>query len=203
MWEKPGARCDPTCWPARHTEFQVNTSGRLLSSRTGSLRHAAILIACPSTSTTATRNWLRTRLSQVNGEVDLGYTVDRFSELGFGYEIGWQSYSPAIGNPNVLSSVSGRQSFSTVRYVLDRLDDPIEPRKGVSIAGAFNFFDSRPAAQEKVPALQTTMRFFKPMRRIVSIYFRASEGTTFGLAKTGVPPFTLGRTVAAERVSNE
>src|SRR5438094_2371158 len=57
------------------------------------------------------------RLSQVNGGVDLGYVFDRFSELRFGYEIGWQSYSPTIGNPNVLPSVSGRQSFSRVRYV--------------------------------------------------------------------------------------
>jgi NTE family protein len=132
------------------------------------------------------------RLSQVSVGVDLGYTVDRFSELRVGYEIGWQSYSPAIGNPSVLPSVSGRQSFSRVRYVLDRLDDPIVPRKGVSIASAFDFFDSRPAAQDKVPALQTTMHFFKPLRRLDSIYFRASGGTTFGLAKTGVPPFTLG-----------
>ena len=132
------------------------------------------------------------RLSEVNGGVDLGYVFDRFSELRCGYETGWQSYSPTIGNPNVLPSVSGRQSFSRVRYVLDRLDDPIVPRKGVGIANAFDFFDSRPGAQEKIPALQTTMQFFKPLRRLDSIYFRASGGTTFGVAKTGVPPFTLG-----------
>jgi NTE family protein len=132
------------------------------------------------------------RLSQVNGGVDLGYMFDRFSELRFGYETGWQSYSPTIGNPNVLPSVSGRQSFSRVRYVLDRLDNPIVPRKGVGIASEFDFFDSRPGAQENVPALQTTMQFFKPLRRLDSVYFRASGGTTFHVAKTGVPPFTLG-----------
>jgi outer membrane protein assembly factor BamA len=119
---------------------------------------------------------------------------DRFSGLRFGYETGWQSYSPTIGNPNVLPSVSGRQSFSRVRYVLNRLDDPIVPRKGVGIASEFDFFDSRPGAQENVPALQTTMQFFKPLRRLDSVYFRASGGTTFSADKTGVrvPPFTLG-----------
>ena len=132
------------------------------------------------------------RLSQVNGGVDLGYMFDRFSELRFGYETGWQSYSPTIGNPNVLPSVSGRQSFSRVRYVLDRLDNPIVPKKGVGIASAFDFFDSRPAAQENVPVLQMTMQFFKPLHRLDSVYFRASGGTTFHVAKTGVPPFTLG-----------
>src|SRR5437879_7815740 len=42
------------------------------------------------------------------------------------------------------------------------------------------------------PALQTTMQFFKPLHRLDSVYFRASGGTTFHVAKTGVPPFTLG-----------
>ncbi len=73
-----------------------------------------------------------------------------------------------------------------------RLDNPIVPKKGVGIASAFDFFDSRPAAQENVPALQTTMQFFKPLHRLDSVYFRASGGTTFHVAKTGVPPFTLG-----------
>jgi NTE family protein len=132
------------------------------------------------------------RLSQVNGGFDLGYMFDRFSELRVGYEVGWQSYSPYIGNPNVLPSVSGKQGFSRIRYVLDRLDNPIVPRKGIGIASEFNFYDSRPGAQDNVPALQTTMQFFKPLRRLDSVYFRASGGTTFSVAKTGVPPFTLG-----------
>jgi len=132
------------------------------------------------------------RLSQVNGAVDLGYMFDRFSEFRFGYETGWQNYSPIIGNPNVLPSVSGRESFFRLRYVLDRLDDPIVPRKGVGIAGAFDFFDTRPAAQANVPVLQTTMQFFKPLHRLDSVYLRASGGTTFQVGKTGVPPFTLG-----------
>ena len=132
------------------------------------------------------------RLSEVNGGLDLGYMFGRFSELRLGYQTGWQSYSPKIGNPNVLPSVSGIQRLSTVRYVLDHLDDPIVPRAGVSIASEFDFFDRNPGAQDKFPALQTTMQFFKPLRRPDSIYFRASGGTTFGATKTGVPPFTLG-----------
>jgi NTE family protein len=132
------------------------------------------------------------RLSEVKSGLDFGYMFDRFGELRLGYETGWQKYSPKVGNPNVLPSVSGRQGFSSVRYVFDHLNDPIVPRRGVGIASEFDFFDSKPGAQEKVPALQTTMQFFKPLRRLDSIYFRASGGTTFGVAKTGVPPFTLG-----------
>jgi hypothetical protein len=36
------------------------------------------------------------------------------------------------------------------------------------------------------------LRFLKPLRRLDSVYFRASGGTTFHVAKTGVPPFMLG-----------
>jgi NTE family protein len=132
------------------------------------------------------------RLSQVNGGFDVGYMFNRFSELRVGYEIGWQSYAPNIGNPNLLPSVSGRQGLSRIRYVLDRLDSPIVPRKGVGVVSEFRLYDSRPAAQENIPALQTTIQFFRPLRRLDSIYFTASGGSTFGFDKTGVPPFTLG-----------
>jgi NTE family protein len=132
------------------------------------------------------------RLSQVNGGFDLGYMFNRFSELRVGYEIAWQSYAPNIGNPNLLPSVSGRQGLSRIRYVLDRLDSPIVPRKGVGVVSEFRLYDSRPAAQENIPALQTTIQFFRPLRRLDSIYFTASGGSTFGFDKTGVPPFTLG-----------
>lgn len=132
------------------------------------------------------------RLAQVNGGFDLGYMFDRFSELRLGYDIGWQSYYPSIGNPNELPSVSGRQGFSRIRYILDHLDSPIVPRKGVGAASEFDFYDSRPGAADKVPVLETTAQFFKPLGRPDSVYFTASGGTTFGFTTTGVPPFTLG-----------
>src|SRR5207245_11484205 len=80
----------------------------------------------------------------------------------------------------------------SVLYLSNSHNNLIVPRKSVDIASAFDFFDSRPAAQENVAALQTTMQFFKPLHRLDSVYFRASGGTTFHVAKTGVPSFTLG-----------
>src|SRR5260370_28732567 len=115
-----------------------------------------------------------------------------FSELRLGYDVGWQSYYPSIGTPNVRPSVSGRQGFSRIRYILDHLDSPIVPRKGVGAASEFDFYDSRPGAADKVPVLETTAQFFKPLGRPDSVYFTASGGTTFRFTKTGVPPFTLG-----------
>jgi NTE family protein len=132
------------------------------------------------------------RLSQVNGALDVGYMFDRFSELRAGYNLGWQDYEPVVGNPTLLPTISGRQGLSRVRYVSDRLDSPIVPRKGVGIAAEFDFYDGRPAAVDKFPALQLSAQYFKPLGKPDSVYFTVSGGTTFTFAKTGVPPFSLG-----------
>jgi len=132
------------------------------------------------------------RLSRVNGAFDVGYMFDRFSELRAGYNIGWESFAPVVGNPNVLPTISGRQGLSRVRYVMDRLDNPVVPRKGLGIASEFNFYDARPGAQDKFPSLQLAAQYFKPFHKLDSFYFAISGGTTFAFAKTGVPPFNLG-----------
>jgi outer membrane protein assembly factor BamA len=79
-----------------------------------------------------------------------------------------------------------------MRYILDRLDNPVVPRRGSGVRTDFNFYDARPGAEDKFPSLQTHLLYFKPLRKIDSAYFVASGGTTFTLAKTGVPPFNLG-----------
>jgi NTE family protein len=132
------------------------------------------------------------RLTQLNSGMDLGHSFNRFSELRIGYETGWESYSPIVGNPAVLPSVSGRQGISSIRYLVDRLDNPIVPRKGARVTSEFSFYDSRPAAEDKFPLLQTSFQYFRPLRRFDSVYFTASGGTTFTFSKTGVPPFSLG-----------
>jgi NTE family protein len=132
------------------------------------------------------------RLTDLNSGLDLGYSFDRFSELRMGYETGWESYEPIVGNPNALPTASGRQGISSIRYVSDRLDNPIVPRRGTRVTGAFDFFDARPNASDKFPLLEASLLYFRPLQQRDSVYFTALAGTTFAFAKTGVPPFTLG-----------
>lgn len=132
------------------------------------------------------------RYSQANVGFDTGYMFDRFSQFQFGYQVGWQNYTPDIGNPNILPSVSGREGVSSAQYLTDHLDSPIVPRKGYEIASEFDFYDSRPAAQDQFPALQLSVKFFKPVRKPDSVFLTASGGTTFGYSQTGVPLYTLG-----------
>jgi NTE family protein len=131
------------------------------------------------------------RKSQTYGGLDVGYMFDRFSQVLFGYQIGWLGYSPEIGIRE-LPTVSGRQGITSAQYVLDRLDNAIVPRKGVAIGTGFSFYDSRPGAQQTFPSFQSTIRFFKPIRSPDSVYFLASGGSTFGYTATGVPLFNLG-----------
>jgi NTE family protein len=132
------------------------------------------------------------RRSDVNAGLDIGYTFDRFSELRVGYQTGWLKYHPDIGNTSVLPSISGRQGISRIRYIRDKLDDPVVPRQGSSFASDFSLYDDRPGAAQVFPALAGSFQFFQPIRRVESLFFRADGGTTFTFPKTGVPIFSLG-----------
>jgi len=132
------------------------------------------------------------RFTDVGGGMDLGHSFNRFSEFRVGYDFGWLSYDPTVGNPDLLPTVSGRQGITSMRYILDRLDNPIVPRSGYGVVTQFNFYDARPAANDKFPLLQTHLQYFKPFRTVNSAYVTASGGTTFAFSETGVPPFTLG-----------
>jgi NTE family protein len=132
------------------------------------------------------------RYTELGGGLDVGYSFDRFSEFRIGYDTGWASYDPTVGNPDLLPSLSARQGITSMRYIRDHRDNPVVPRRGNLVTTAFNFYDSRPAAEDKFPALQTDLQYFRPFRQVNSAYFTATGGTTFTFAKTGVPPFTLG-----------
>jgi NTE family protein len=132
------------------------------------------------------------RRTDVNAGLDIGYTFDRFSEVRLGYQTGFLKYHPDIGNTSVLPSISGRQGISQLTYVRNYLDDPIVPRKGTAFASDFSVYDARPGSPKTFPALAGSFQFFQPIRRVESLFFRASGGTTFSFPSTGVPLFTLG-----------
>jgi NTE family protein len=132
------------------------------------------------------------RFTDLGGGADLGHSFNRFSEFRMGYDFGWLSYDPTVGNPDLLPVISGRQGITSLSYILDRLDNPIVPRSGYAVMTQFNFYDARPAAHDKFPLLQTHLQYFRPFRSVNSAYVTASGGTTFAFAETGVPPFTLG-----------
>jgi NTE family protein len=132
------------------------------------------------------------REHNAGGAVDFGVAANRFSELRFGYQTGFLSLSRSIGPPGLLPSVSGRQGFARLRYLIDHTDDPTLPRQGFLLQARFEFYDANPAATEHFPLAELRTGIFQRTSRASSIFMLASGGSTLGYHGTGLPMFSLG-----------
>ena len=131
------------------------------------------------------------KLNRVDGGVDLGYAIDRFSELRVGYQTGYLQVSRWVGSP-LLPSVSGRTGFTHAHYAMDRLDNPIIPRHGVALLADGGWMDTYPGAKSGFPFAEMTFQVFHRLTAPASLYFTAAGGTAFGRHTGGLPLFSLG-----------
>jgi NTE family protein len=129
--------------------------------------------------------------NQFAGGLDLGYAFDRVSELRVGYETGYLKTSRWTGSP-LLPSVSGRTGATRARYAMDRLDNPVIPRRGMALVANGGWIDANPGAKSGFPSAELTFAAFHPVSNPASLYFTASGGTTFSHQQTGLPLFSLG-----------
>ena len=131
------------------------------------------------------------RIRQVGGGLDLGYAIDRFSEIRLGYDLGYLDASLRIGDP-VLPTPSGRVGISSIRYNLNRLDSPIVPRSGQIVQVRAQWDDASPGSDRGFPLSEM---YFGAIHRISqpgSVFLQGFAGSTFGHQDTGVPQFFLG-----------
>ncbi len=131
------------------------------------------------------------KLNRVDGGFDIGYSFDRFSELRFGYQLGYLRATRWIGSP-LLPSLSGRTGTSRARYAMDRLDSPIIPRHGAALVADAGWLDANPGAKTGFPSAEMTFEAFQPISGPASLYVIAAGGSTFGYERTGLPQFLLG-----------
>jgi NTE family protein len=130
------------------------------------------------------------RRIETRGGFDLGYTFNRYSEMRVGYELGWMKYSNDLGPKIVPSEFNGKQA--NFRFTLDRLDDPIVPRRGVGLETLFAYYDRRPGAAESFPSMQVKLQGYQPVGEKGSVYLIGSAGSTFGFTEAGFPLYSLG-----------
>ncbi len=123
--------------------------------------------------------------------VDLGYTFGRGGELRVGYESGYQKINEDIGTP-VAPEVHGRYGVTSMRYRLERFDDPVIPRRGARLESTFKFYDTAPGTREVVPTEELKLGIAERTSQKSSLLFFASGGTSFSTKDTGFPPFSLG-----------
>ena len=131
------------------------------------------------------------RVNRAELGANLGYAFSRFSELRVGYEAGYYSNKLRIGTP-LLPTLNGAWSAARLRSRTDWTDDPIIPRRGIRIESIFHWYDKSPGAPEAFPVLELRTGYFQPVSRSDSLFLLSSGGTTFGVAQTGLPQFTLG-----------
>jgi NTE family protein len=125
------------------------------------------------------------------GGIDFGYQFGNVGELRFGYEGGYESFERQIGGP-LLPSVSGSYGAAKLRYQLDRLDDPVIPRKGQSAQVDFLWTNASPLSTGSYPALEAASQNFFKISEPSSIFLNGFAGTTFNNYNTGLPQFSLG-----------
>jgi NTE family protein len=131
------------------------------------------------------------RLTRAGGLLDLGYQLDRFSELRFGYEAGYLSSSRYSGSPGLPTGHS-RTGAAHARYVLDRRDNPVIPRSGIGVTANAQWVDANLAAQNNYPLADSVLEGFLPVSRSASIYGIAAGASDFGFTGTGLPSYSLG-----------
>ena len=127
----------------------------------------------------------------VGGGLDIGYTFRRTSELRIGYEAGYRKINEVIGTP-VAPEVHGRYGATTLRYRLERFDDPVIPRRGARVESTFKFYDIAPGTPDAVPTEELKLGLAERISQKSSILLFASGGTSFSTKDTGFPPFALG-----------
>jgi NTE family protein len=131
------------------------------------------------------------RIRQALGGLDTGYGFGRTGEFRLGYEGGYETISPEIGNIPLLPVTSGTTGDIRIQYQLTTLDDPVIPRAGTGILMYTKGYTTNPAAPGPFPVTEVTAQHFFRLSAPTSIYVSASGGSSYGY-KTGVPSFSLG-----------
>jgi len=131
------------------------------------------------------------RIRQALGGLDTGYGFGRTGEFRLGYEGGYETASPVIGNVPALPTTSGSTGDVRIQYQLNTLDNPVIPRSGVSLLMYTKGYTTNPAAPAPFPLSEIQAEAFFRLNAPSSVYVAAFGGSSFGY-KTGIPTFSLG-----------
>jgi NTE family protein len=130
------------------------------------------------------------RNRQAGGAVDFGFVPSRDSELRIGYLAANQKIYPTLG---VLpyGTLQGRVGTTSLRFRLDRRNDPIIPTNGGEALFRTSWFDANPGATSGFALSELRMNKFIPVKTS-ALFVTGAGGTTYSYHKTGFPPFDLG-----------
>ena len=125
---------------------------------------------------------------RAGGGLDLGFNVNRYSEIRFGYEIFEGKLDPLIGSAG-LPIVSGSTGQLRLRYVWDGQDNPSVPSRGTRIVANLLRTLQSPDLLRSIDQIDLQTSTFIPIGRPdpndpgappkTSLFFNVSGGITF------------------------
>ncbi len=131
------------------------------------------------------------RNRQMGGAFDFGYERSRDSEVRIGYLAANQKIYPTVGALSY-GTLEGRVGTTSLRFQLDRRNDPIIPTNGAEALFKSSWYDSNPGAPSEFALSELRMTKFVPVQAASAFFVTGSGGTTFSYHHTGFPPFDMG-----------
>lgn len=129
--------------------------------------------------------------ARAGGGLDLGYSVNRLSEIRFGYEIFSGKLAPLIGDAG-LPTVSGSTGLFRLRYVWDNQDSPTVPSRGIAVITNLSRVLQSPGLAHAIDQFEIRSSSFIPTGPKTSLFLAASGGTTFNGVAGPFQIFGLG-----------
>ncbi len=123
--------------------------------------------------------------------LDLGFSVNRDSELRLGYFIGHQKAKRRIGDP-LLPNLSGRFNAVSLRYEYDGADKTQIPTRGIRLSGSLNYFLDTPGTDAGFPQGELKFNAIRPVSEKYFTFGFGAVGTSFGRTAPPLQQFTLG-----------
>lgn len=123
--------------------------------------------------------------------VDFGYSVNRNSELRFGYKFGNQRAKRRIGNP-LLPELDGNFSVVGIEYNLDTTDSSQIPTRGIRMENTLNYYFKTPGGSVGFPQARTSVIGSHLLNERYLLVGFGSGGTSFRKTVTPFQQFTVG-----------
>ncbi len=123
--------------------------------------------------------------------VDLGYSINRNSELRFGYDFGNQRVSRRIGDP-LLPELSGKFSVASIKYQYDGADNSQIPTRGLRLTTSLDHYFDAAGIDYNFTQAETKFNALYPVTEQYIAFAFGAGGTSFGKTAPVFQQFTVG-----------
>lgn len=124
--------------------------------------------------------------------IDLGFNVNRNSQLRVGYSIGHRKAAQRIGTIPVRFDLSGKESFVSLRWNYDTRNNAQIPTGGIELRNTLNYYFDSPAATEGFTQAESRINAFHSLNDKNIVFGFGGGGTTFNKTAPLFRQFTLG-----------